>query len=226
MMEKRGMKQADLRKRGAKLAELRVRLAAAPGRSKPRATIKEPQPYVLDVGVLYACPVKGSAVSLYPGRKNRDGSPWIPDGWRQFVILNRGRAFDYLAWYHPLVCKKPVPEKPRLADAGADLWWKLDTPKTCHARDVDRMEIAAIGPLPLDLDKARARFARTRPGYAFLGLDGRSWAVNDITIGDSMFPSSHDWDTWYGPRGLLPDEGPTMMRSLAEILADGLAPSS
>ena len=226
MMEKRGMKQADLRKRGAKLAELRARLAAAPGRSKPRATIKEPQPYVLDVGVLYACPVKGSAVSLYPGRKNRDGSPWIPDGWRQFVILNRGRAFDYLAWYHPLVCKKPVAEKPRLADAGADLWWKLDTPKTCHARDVDRMEIAAIGPLPLDLDKARARFARTRPGYAFLGLDGRSWAVNDITIGDSMFPSSHDWDTWYGPRGLLPDEGPTMMRSLAEILAGGLAPSS
>jgi hypothetical protein len=220
------MKQADLRKRGAKLAELRARLAAAPGRSKPRATIKEPQPYVLDVGVLYACPVKGSAVSLYPGRKNRDGSPWIPDGWRQFVILNRGRAFDYLAWYHPLVCKKPVPEKPRLADAGADLWWKLDTPKTCHPRDVDRMEIAAIGPLPLDLEKARARFARTRPGYAFLGLDGRSWAVNDITIGDSMFPSSHDWDTWYGPRGLLPDEGPTMMRSLAEILAEGLAPSS
>jgi hypothetical protein len=80
--------------------------------------------------------------------------------------------------------------------------------------------------LPIDLEKARARFARTRPGYAFLGLDGRSWAVNDITIGDSMFPSSHDWDRWYGPRGLLPNEGPTTMRSLAEILAEGRAPRS
>src|SRR5205085_6224095 len=59
MMEKRGMKQADLRKRGAKLAELRARLAAVPRASKPRATIKAPEPYVLDVGVLYACPVRG-----------------------------------------------------------------------------------------------------------------------------------------------------------------------
>jgi len=35
MMEKRGMKQADLRKRGARLAELRARLAAAPRASRP-----------------------------------------------------------------------------------------------------------------------------------------------------------------------------------------------
>jgi len=52
---KRGMKQADLRKRGARLAELRARLAAAPRASRPRATIKAPEPYVLEVGVLYAC---------------------------------------------------------------------------------------------------------------------------------------------------------------------------
>jgi hypothetical protein len=56
MMEKLGMKQADLRKRGAKLAELRARLAAAPRLSTPRATIKAPQPYLLEIGVLYACP--------------------------------------------------------------------------------------------------------------------------------------------------------------------------
>src|SRR5256885_12040649 len=47
MMEKRGMKQADLRKRGARLAALRARLAAAPRASKPRATIKAPEPYIL-----------------------------------------------------------------------------------------------------------------------------------------------------------------------------------
>src|SRR5437868_774986 len=48
MMEKRGMQAADLRKRGAKLAELRARLAAAPHRSKPRATIKAPEPSIAD----------------------------------------------------------------------------------------------------------------------------------------------------------------------------------
>src|SRR5205085_6159954 len=39
MMEKLGMKRADLRKRAAKLVKLRTRLAAASGRSRPRTTI-------------------------------------------------------------------------------------------------------------------------------------------------------------------------------------------
>ena len=226
MMEKLGMKPADLRKRGAKLAELRARLAAAPRASKSRATIKAPEPYVLEVGVLYACPVRGGNINPRGGKKNFDGSPWIPDGWRQFVILNRGRAFDYLAWYQPLVCKKPIQEKPQLSDAGADLWWELHTPKTCPQRHFDRMEIAVIGRLPIDMEKARARFAKRRPGIAFLGWDGRSAAVNDITIAATMHASTHDWGTWYGPSGPLPEEGPTMMRSLGEILAEDLRPGS
>ena len=220
MMEKLGMKQADLRKRATKLAELRARLAAAPRASKPRATMKTPEPYVLEVGVLYACPVKGSdCINPYRGKKNSDSSPWMPHGWRQFVVLNRGRAFDYLAWYHPLVAKKPVREKPHLSVASTDLWWQLDTPKTCPLRHFERMEIETIGTLPIDMDKARARFATHRRGYVPLGADGRSWAVNEVTIADSMHPSSHDWDRWYGPRGLVPEEGPTMMRSLGEISA-------
>ena len=226
MMEKRGMKQADLRKRSAKLAELRARLAAAPRASKPRATIEAPEPYVLEVGVLYACPVRSGNINPRGGKKNFDGSPWIPDGWRQFVILNRGRAFDYLAWYQPLVCKKPVREKPRLADAGADLWWELDTPHTCPRRHFDDLGINAIDTLPIDMEKARARFRKTRPAIVYLGWDGRSAAVNGITISESMFPSSHDWERWYGPRGLLPEEGPTIMRSLGEIWAEGSGSTS
>ena len=219
MMEARGMKSADLRRRGAQLAELRARLAAAPGLSKPRATIEIPEPYVLELGVLYACPVKGSScINPYFSKKHYAEHPWIPDGWRQFVILDRGRAFDYLAWYQPLVCKKPVRERPQLAEAGADLWWEIDSPKTCPQRHFDRLGIATIGSLPIDMDKARARFARRRPGIMFLGWGGRGAAINDITICDSMNPSSYDWERWYGPRGLLPQEGPTVMRSLEEIL--------
>ena len=195
MMEKRGMKLADLRKRGAKLAELRARLAAAPCVSKPRATIKAPEPYILDIGVLCACPVQRSSCLTPCLRENSYAdTPWIPDGWRQFVILDRGRAFDFLAWYQPLVTKKPVKQKPRLFDAADDLWWELDTPKTCSQRYIDCMQIEAIGGLPIDMARARARFAKTsRPGIAFLGWDGRWAAVNDITIADCMNPSSHDW---------------------------------
>jgi hypothetical protein len=221
MMESRGMKLADLRKRGAKLAELRARLAAAPRSSKPRATIKAPQPYVLEVGVLYACPVKrSSCLTPYLRDNYYADTPWIADGWRQFVILDRGRVFDYLAWYQPIVCKKPVQQKPQLSEAGADLWWEIDTPKTCSQRYVDCMQIEAIGPLPVDTEKAKARFAkRSRPGIVFLGWSAHWGAINDITIADCMNPSSHDWEIRYAPKGLLPEEGPTMMRSLKEILA-------
>jgi hypothetical protein len=227
MMEQRGMKPADLRKRGAKLAELRARLAAAPRMSKPRATIKAPEPYVLDIGVLYACPVKGSnCINPYFSKAHYAASPWIPDGWRQFVILDRGRLFDYLAWYQPLVCKKPVREKPQLSDAAADLWWELDTPKTCPQRYSERLGIEAIGRLPIDLEKARTRFAKRRPGIVYLGWGGHWAAINDITLGDSMHASSHDWTTWYEPRGLLPTEGPTIIRSLGEILLAGSEPNN
>ncbi len=221
MMEKLGMKQADLRKRGAKLTELRARLAAALRWSKPRATIKTPEPYILEIGVLYACPVKGSScINPYFSKKDFERFPWTPDGWRQFVILDRGRAFDYLAWYQPLVCKKPVQQKPQLSGAGADLWWEFDTPKTCPQRHFDRMGIVAVGTLPIDIEKARARFAKRRPSVVFLGWGGRGAAINDVSICNSMNASSHDWEIWYEPRGLLPEEGATIMRSLGELLAE------
>ena len=225
MMERRGMKAADLRKRAAKLAELRARLAAAPVHSKPRATIKAPEPYVLEIGVLYACPVRGANINPVGGKKNFDGSPWIADGWRQFVILNRGRAFDHFAWYQPLVCKKPVLQKPNLAQAGADLWWELDSPHTCPPRHFGELGLEAIGALPIDMDKARQRFPKTRPGIVHLGWDGRSNAVNGITISETMYPSSHDWGTWYGPQN-LPTEGPRIIRSLEDILDDSGVPGN
>jgi hypothetical protein len=76
------------------------------------------------------------------------------------------------------------------------------------------------------MEKARARFPKTRPGVVYLGWDGRSAAVNGITISESMFPSSHDWERWYGPKGLLPEEGPTIMRSLGELLTEGVGQRS
>jgi hypothetical protein len=222
-MERRGMKQADLRKRGAKLTELRARLAEAPRLSKPRSTITAAQPYTLEPGILYACPVEGSScLNPYFGAKQLAQWPFVPDGWRQFVILDRGREFDYLAWYQPLVCKKPVREKPQLFEADADLWWELRSPKTCPPSHFDRLGITAIGRLPIDIEKARTRFAKgPRPGIVYLGWSARWAAVGDITIADCMNASSHDWERWYEPRGLLPAEGPTMVRSLEEIFADG-----
>ena len=216
--EARGLRGADLRKRARMLGELRARLTAAPRQARPRTTLKAPQPYTLEIGTLYACPTRGSAaINTYRGRTNFDGSPWIPDGFRQFVILARGRAFDYLAWYQPIVTIATVTAPPRLEDAQSDLWWRIETPKTCSTRHFKMLEIEAVGAVPIDFAKARQRFPRGRRGLCFLGWDGTGAAVNDVGIGNAMVSSTHDWAMLLA-RGTPPTEGPTVMRSLSDIM--------
>ena len=220
MLEKLGLQSADLRKRAQALGQLRARLAAAATVSRPRATLKAPQPYVLEVATLYACPTRGSAaINPHRGRKHFDGSPWISDGFRQFIILERGRAFDYLAWYQPIVTIATVTTKPSLQDARSDLWWRLETPKTCTPRHFKMTEIQPVGAVPIDFDKARARFPRSRRGICFLGWDGTAAAINDVSISDTMCSSTHDWADLLA-RGTLPTVGPAVMKSLREILVD------
>lgn len=216
--EGRGLTGAALTKRARMLGELRTRLVAAPMPQRPRTTLKAPQPYTLEVGTLYACPTLGSAaINTHRGRKHFDGSPWIPDGFRQFVVLARGRAFDYLAWYQPIVTIATVVAPPRLEDARADLWWTIETPKTCAAQYFKKLEVQTVGALAIDFAKVRERFPRGRRGVCFFGCDGTPAAVNDVGIGDTMVTSTHDWAKLLA-RGTPPTEGPTVMRSLSDIL--------
>jgi hypothetical protein len=169
--------------------------------------LKAPLPYVLDTDTLYACPTKGSAcINPYIGRKNFDGTPWVHDSYRQFIIVARGKAFAFIPWYQPMVTIKTVPELPRIDDVESDLWWKLDSPKTCLQKHFKIMEIEALGAVHIDLEKASARFP-VRPRGVYFGWDGTGAAVNDISIGNSMVPSTRDWASWYVARGLVPEEG-------------------
>src|SRR5205814_10496943 len=96
-----GTKTANIRKRAGKLAELRDRLLARTELSRPRKTITEPEPYVFKLYAVYAYPtVGGRPINPYlpPKRFNRAG--WHPDGFGLMLIVGRGRAFGYLAWYH------------------------------------------------------------------------------------------------------------------------------
>src|ERR1051325_10211995 len=144
MLAARGMKQTDLRKRAATLQKLRAALFETK-RPARRATLKAPLPYTLEAGVLYACPVRGSAaINTYRGRKNFDGSPWISDGFRQFVVLARGKAFGYLPWYQPIVTIATVAERPMLARARDALWWRIELPKTSSEPAFQVLELEAI----------------------------------------------------------------------------------
>ena len=220
MLAARGMKESDLRKRATTLQKLRATLFNTP-RPARRSTLKAPLPYTLDVGVLYACPVRGSAaINTYRGRKDFDGSPWIPDGFRQFIVLARGRAFGYLPWYQPIVTIATVTQRPTLARARDELWWRIELPHTLSARSFKVLEVEAIGAVPIDLAKVRARFPYWPRGRVFFGIDGTINAINDICISDTMVTSSHDWASLLA-RGTPPTESPTVMRTLDDILNDG-----
>ena len=220
MLAARGMTQPALRKRAATLQKLRAGLFGT-RRAARRSTIEAPLPYTLEVGTLYACPTRGSAaINASRGRKDFDGSPWIPDGFRQFVVLARGKAFGYLPWYQPIVTIATVSAPPTLARARDALWWRIELPKTCPARVFKALEVEAIGPVPIDLAKVQASFPYAPRGRAFFGIDGTINAINDVHIGDTMVTSSHDWAALLA-RGTPPTAGPTVIPTLDDILSDG-----
>jgi len=181
-----GLREADVRKRAKALGELRARLVTAAPISKRRSVLRTPQPYTLELGGLYTYPTKaGAPINPYLGPKWFDRTAWIPDGYGLLVVVNRGRAFDYLAWYQPLVAVGAVPEKPTAASMPADMIWRLKLPGTCSPSHFKKMELESIGQLTLDAEKMRARFP-ARKGRASWGWDGRASAINDVSIVNAM----------------------------------------
>jgi hypothetical protein len=67
------------------------------------------------------------------------------DGWSLAVIIDRGRAFDFLSWYRPLTVAEAIAEKPQLESLRQELLWKLNSPGTCTKTHLKRMECEKIG---------------------------------------------------------------------------------
>jgi hypothetical protein len=192
MLEKLGMKSADLRKRQRMLDELRARIVAAPTTSKPRKVLRKPQELVMQVGDVMLYPTCfGENINPYFASKEldrvtkRDGSipltsvPWKQDGWGAMVILDCGRAFDYLAWYRPATLAEARIEKPTLESLRGAMLWNVELPGTCSPSHLRKMELAKVGVLPIDRAKANDVYAK-RFGT------GASAAVQDISIANRM----------------------------------------
>jgi hypothetical protein len=179
MLEKLGMKPADLRKRGKTLGELRARIASAPTTSKPRSVIKEPQPYVMEIGGLYAYPtLGGDPINPYMSPKYFDRAAWRPDGFGLMLIIDRGRAFDYLTWYQSLVAAMAVPAKPDISALSPETYWTLELPGSCSAAHFKKMEMEQIGTLAIDPAAVGQVFPMRRPGTPY--------AIEDISIANRM----------------------------------------
>ena len=186
-LEKLGMSAADLQKRKKMLEELRQRLLAPPV-SKPRPVLKSPQPFLMEVGDVFTYPTCGgdNINPYFPSKEmnqfhKKDGSvswQWQQDGWSVAVILDRGRAFDFLSWYRPLTVAEAIAEKPQLESLRQELLWRLNSPGTCTKTHLKRMEFEKIGRFSIDPVKVQRSFPDMK--------SGTYCAVNDISIANRL----------------------------------------
>ena len=221
MHAKRKMNPSDLRKRQKMLKELRERITAPAVNRSRRPVLKKPQALLMDIGDVFAYPTFGGrCMNAYAASRELDregtGTPaWKQDGWAAMVIVDRGRAFDFLAWYRPLTISRATVHKPVLEELRGEILWRLAHAYTCSPLHFKRMELEKIGVLPVDNDKLR----RTFPGM----LPGTRAAVSDISIANGISVAP------YVPEVLMPRPGeplnysrgrpyPTIL-NIAEILS-------
>jgi hypothetical protein len=200
MLQKLGMNPSDLRKREKMLKELRERITAPPTDAPPRTVLKKPQAFVMDIGDVFVYPTFGGRCrNAYFASKESDRMgtampAWKQDGWSAMLLVDRGRAFDFLAWYVPLTVTRATAHKPMLDELRrGELLWRLANPGTCSPVHFKRMEFEKIGALPVDDEKLRRTFPGMRPGTRA--------AISDISLCNGLSIAPHT------PEILMPKPG-------------------
>lgn len=184
VLEKLGMNAADLRKRKKVLDEVRRRIISPAPKARPREVMRKPQELLMHTGDVLAYPTFGGRcrnpyfVDQERDRRGTATPAWRIDSWAAIVIIDCGRAFDFLAWYRPLVLTRALSDKPSYAALQGDLCWRLARPGTCSPPHFKRMGFEKIGEIIVDPDKLRTCFGELRPGT--------SAAVGDISIANQI----------------------------------------
>jgi hypothetical protein len=184
-MERRGAQAADLKKRRAVTQKLRVHLETAQPATKPRVVLKKPQPYLMEIGDMIRYPTSGGKpINPYasPAQLAEPGGPlsFSQDGYGAFVVIDSGRAFDFLAWYRPVRIAMVVQDV-HATDmlVNGELLWVLGLGGTCSAAHFKRMQLEKIGTVAVDPSKLLSVFPAMRPSHA--------QAISDISIANSLY---------------------------------------
>lgn len=216
MHAKLGMSPPNLKKRQKMLEEVRARLTAVTADGvKPRPVLKRPQPFLMEVGDCLVYPTSGKDCinSYYASKEKMPG--WKHDGWGAMVVVDRGRAFDFLVWYTPLTTFVPMLEKPTFATLRSITSWVLKRPGTCSPVHFKRLELEKVGSLTIGRDKLARAFPSMKPGT--------SAAIDDISIANALgfLPPAASVPTTLGEPGKSIYGRPFFMISrLDDILPD------
>ncbi|WP_348264111.1 hypothetical protein P8935_06145 [Telmatobacter sp. DSM 110680] len=221
-LEKLGMKAPDLRKRKKVLEEVRQRILSPQIRSTPREVLKAPQTLLMHTGDVLVYPTFGGRCRnpyFVDQNKDRMGTAtpsWQPDSWSAMVIVDSGRAFDFLAWYRPLTLIHAVAEKPTLYPLQEERLWCLARPGTSTSSHFKRMGIEKIGAVAIDREKLTKCLGEMRPGI--------SAAVSDISLANQLSVGPYSSKARLGEPGNLASIKPgrpfPTILGLRQILAD------
>jgi hypothetical protein len=174
MLRTLGMGPALLKKRQAILSNLLERITTTQSNGKKRVVLKKPQPLLMNPGEVFVYPTsQGHCINAYFPSKERIPD-WKQDGWSAVVIVEAGRAFDFLAWYRPLILPDAVSQKPELAQLTSVSPWILRRPGPLSAQHFKKMELEKIGTLGVDVSKVERLFPDRKNGIYQV--------VNDISL--------------------------------------------
>lgn len=196
MMEKLGMAPRDVNKQRKLLADLRARFDSAAPPSKPRSILKKAQQFIIEVGDVFVYPTAGGrCINSYASSKDKIPGGWVQDGWGAVIIVERGRAFEFLTWYRPLTIAQARTTKPLFARLEEEPLWVLRRPGTCTPVHFRRLELEKIGEVKIDPDKLANSFPSLPPGTRE--------ATDDISLTNSLNIGPHV------PADLMPPPGHT-----------------
>jgi hypothetical protein len=152
-----GMSAASLRKRVKSTAELRTRLETLSLPPRPRP-IQRPQALIMDAGEVYAFPTcKGQVWNPYVNPGNHPSYKWTQDAWGALLVIDRGLAFGFLAWYRIVLTQRELGEKPTLQSLGSVPWMSGGF-GACSPTHFKRMQLERIGDLRIDRGALEATF--------------------------------------------------------------------
>jgi hypothetical protein len=164
-----GADEKFLKKRAAVLGELAARIRN-PRPVKPVKQAGKAPEMVLETGEVHAFPTMGGK-AWNPYRLPSAG-PFEPDGWGALVVLDTGRAFDWLPWVGLAALTIDPSRKPTLEDAlKARLIPHPQThgagrfiPKRAHAKGLG---LELLGHIRLDAEKVKAQMSTLPVSNAF-----------------------------------------------------------
>lgn len=195
-----GASTADLRKRSKTLSILIARMNAQPKESKSKLVDSKPEEYLLDLGDVYTYPTSnGAPINPHLPAQNLNNLKIQPNGIGLLLVTDRGRAFEYFAWYQVCTVIGQLDRLPEQETLLHRLKWQYAGNGCCsnqHFKKLKLEHVARFSPFVDNLE----RYFPQRKG-------GDQAALADISIANLMtIHPKQIHQVYVGKSGLVREE--------------------